>query len=519
MSEEKGIVDHVEESRSQTGTDTPKGETSTPTYDKEAEARLRRKIDWYIVPTVAIIYLFCFIDRANVGMSPTPLYPKSNPANTPTIGNARLAGFEEDLSMTGHDYNIVLSVFYISYIVFEIPSNIACKWIGPGYFLPFLTVMFGLCSVFTAFVQTMESAAGVRFVLGIFEAGMMPGISYYLSRWYRKAELAFRLSLYLVMAPLAGAFGGLLASGILTLDSVGHLKTWRMIFAVEGIITVGVGLIAFFTLTDRPETARWLTPEEKDLAIARVRSESEHAGVHEVLDKLDKTKLLRGIFNPVTLATSWIMLLACVTVQGLAFFLPTIVRTIIPNESTVQQQLRTVPPNIVGAISTLVIPWLSSRFDRRTLFFIVTPLFMMTGYIIFLATTTAHGNARYGATFLIGIGSFPIGVLCNAHAAVNVVSDTARASSIGTVVMMGNIGGLIATWSFLPFDGPNYPIGNGLNLATGASCLLTGVGMLVWSRWDNQRREKVDAYRVLDGMGARQVEDLEWRHPLFRWRL
>jgi sugar phosphate permease len=431
------------------------------------------------------------------------------------IGNARLAGLEEDLSMSGYDYNTVLSVFYISYIVFEIPSNIACKWLGPGWFLPGLTVAFGLCSVFTAFVHTTASAAGVRFVLGIFEAGMMPGITYYLSRWYRKAELAFRLSLYLVMAPLAGAFGGLLASGILTLDSFGGLKTWRMIFALEGIITVSVGLIAFVTLTDRPETARWLSAEEKDLATARLCSENEYAG-HEVLDKLDKTKIMRGIFNPVTIATSFIMLFTCVTVQGLAFFLPTIVRTIYPEKTTIEQQLQTVPPNIIGAFSTLLIPYLSSRFDRRVLFFIIVPFFMIAGYIVFLATE--HGRARYGATFLIAFGSFPIGVLTNAHAAVNVVSDTARASSIGTVVMMGNIGGLVATWSFLPFDGPNYPIGNGLNLATGASILVISVCMLLWSRLDNKRRDTVDEARVLDGLSAREIEDLDWRHPSFRWR-
>ncbi|KAL2830716.1 hypothetical protein BJY01DRAFT_226976 [Aspergillus pseudoustus] len=109
---------------------------------------------------------------------------------------------------------------------------------------------------------------------------------------------------------------------------------------------------------------------------------------------------------------------------------------------------------------------------------------MIAGYIVFLATE--HGRARYAATFLIAFGSFPIGVLTNAHAAVNVASDTARASSIGTVVMMGNIGGLFATWSFLPFDGPNYPIGNGLNLATGASILVVSVCMLLWSRLDNK---------------------------------
>lgn len=149
----------------------------------------------------------------------------------------------------------------------------------------------------------------------------MPGIAYYLSRWYRRSELAFRLSLYIVMAPLAGAFGGLLASGILKLSHFGGLHTWRMIFAIEGIITCGLSVISFFTLTDRPATARWLSQEEKDLAIARVKS--ERLGITEVLDGIDKPKLLRGILSPVTLATALIFLLNNITVQGLAFFAPT----------------------------------------------------------------------------------------------------------------------------------------------------------------------------------------------------
>ena len=110
---------------------------------------------------------------------------------------------------------------------------------------------------------------------------MIPGIAYYLSRWYRGSELTFRLSLYIVAAPLAGAFGGLLASAILSLDHFGSLHTWRMIFAIEGIITCGLALVSFFTLTDRPETARWLTPAEKDLAIARVKSERVSVDNHE----------------------------------------------------------------------------------------------------------------------------------------------------------------------------------------------------------------------------------------------
>jgi MFS family permease len=123
------------------------------------------------------------------------------------------------------------------------------------------------------------------------------------------------------MAPLAGAFGGLLASGILKLSHFGGLHTWRMIFAIEGIITCGLSVISFFTLTDRPATARWLSQEEKDLAIARVKS--ERLGITEVLDGIDKPKLLRGILSPVTLATALIFLLNNITVQGLAFFAPT----------------------------------------------------------------------------------------------------------------------------------------------------------------------------------------------------
>jgi MFS family permease len=211
----------------------------------------------------------------------------------------------------------------------------------------------------------------------MFEAGLLPGIAYYLSRWYRRSELAFRLSLYIVMAPLAGAFGGLLASGILKLDSFGSLHSWRIIFAIEGIITIGIAMVAFFTLTDRPETAKWLTQEEKDLAIARVKS--ERVGTTEVLDKLDMTKTLRGIFSPVTITTSFVFLLNNITVQGLGFFAPTIVKTIYPDASVISQQLHTVPPYVVGAFFTVLFPFLSWRFDHRLIFFVVCPPLMMTG--------------------------------------------------------------------------------------------------------------------------------------------
>ncbi|KAK4155594.1 major facilitator superfamily domain-containing protein [Chaetomidium leptoderma] len=487
----KAAVDHTEKGRVAAD---QLGESQVQ-FDPKAEARLRRKLDLYVIPTIALLYLFCFIDRAN-------------------IGNAKIAGLDKDLGLKGYDYNALLSVFYISYIVFEIPSNIMCKWVGPGWFIPAISLGFGVSSLLTAFVHNFAEAAGLRFVLGIFEAGMMPGIAYYLSRWYRRSELTFRLSLYIVMAPLAGAFGGLLASAILSLDHFGSLHGWRMIFAIEGIITIGLSLISFLTLTDRPETASWLTQEEKELAIARIKS--ERVATTEVLDRMDTKKLMKGILSPVTLATSFMFLLDNITVQGLAFFAPTIVRAIYPDKSTIMQQLFTVPPYVVGGLFTLILPLISWYLDRRQIVMIACTPMVIIGYSMFLGTT--NSTARYAATFLLSSSTFALGPLSNSQVSANVVSDTARSSAIGMNVMMGNIGGLIATWSYLPWDGPNYPIGNGLNLASCCGILFVTTATLFWMKWDNKKREGRSAEEELAGMSQQEIQDLDWKHPDFRWK-
>ncbi|KAF6827708.1 transporter C11D3.18C 4 [Colletotrichum musicola] len=464
-------------------------------FDPVAERKLRWKLDLYTIPTVALLYLFCFIDRAN-------------------IGNARIAGLDKDLNLKGYDYNIILSTFYVSYILFEIPATIACKWIGPGWFLPATSLAFGGVSIATAFVKTRAEICGVRFLLGIFEAAMLPGIAYYLSRWYKRAELTFRLSLYMISAPLAGAFGGLLASAILTLDSFGSLHRWRMIFAIEGIVTIILALIAFFTLTDRPETARWLTQEEKDLCIARVKA--ERVGTTEVVDKLDRRKLVLGMLNPVTLEISAIFLFNNITVQGLAFFLPTIVSSIYPTFSTVQKQLYSVPPYVVGAFFTVAFPGLSWYLDRRQVLIGLSAPMVMTGYIMFLASKVP--TVRYAATFLIASSAMVLGPMSNAHISANVLSDTARSSAIGLNVMFGNVGGLISTWSYLTWDAPDYHIGNGLNLACASMILVIAFAAWAWMKWDNRRREGRSVEEELAGMTEAEIQGLDWKHPAFRWR-
>lgn len=434
--------------------------------------------------------------------------------NLTFVGNAKIAGLEAELGFKGYNYNEIITFFYVSYVLFEIPANLLCKYMGPGYFLPLATVLFGIASLATGYANNYAQMAGIRFLLGIFEAGMLPGCAYYLSRWYRRSELAFRLALYIITAPLAGAFGGLLASAILKLDSFAGLHKWRMIFVIEGIITIALGLIAFLTLTDRPETARWLTKEEKELAIARVKS--ERVGQTAVLDKIDSKKLVRGIFSPITLSTAFIFLLNNITVQSFAFFLPTIVKTIFKSKSTIQQQLLTAPPYLVGAVFMIPFPLMSWRLDKRQIFLTLSAPLVMVGYLMFLVSEAS--SVRYAATFLIAASAFTNGAMCNAQVSANVVSDTARSAAIGANVMMGNIGGLISSWAFLPWDAPNYHIGNGLNLATASSILIVGLLTHIWMNYDNKRRDKRDVDEELRGLTQKEIEDLDWKHPGFRWK-
>ncbi|KAK5657148.1 hypothetical protein OQA88_3205 [Cercophora sp. LCS_1] len=495
MLDQKGPTGSITPSRSPDLSPAPRPKT-TPT--SPAERRLRTKIDLCLIPMVMLLYLMNFIDRTN-------------------IGNAKIAGMDTDLGMVGYDYNMILSAFYIGYIVFELPAVALCKAIGPGWFLPSTAFLFGVCSISTAFIHTVPQAGAIRFLLGVFEAGMLPGSAYYLSRWYRRAELTFRISLYIVTAPLAGAFGGLLAGAILGLPRIGSVTSWRMIFLVEGIVTMGLALIAFAVLPNGPETARWLTAEERELAVERLRAERavHSTGASPLVDKMNRVRFMRGIANPVTMSTAVVFLFDAITVQALAFFLPTIVRTIYPTETVVRQQLYTAPPYLVGVVLTVGLSWISWKVDRRQVFIVASAPLVMAGYAMFLGSRDP--KVRYAATFLAS-SSFTLGALTNAQVSANVVSDTARSAAIGMNSLFAHLGGLVGTWAFLQWDAPHFPIGNGLNLATSTTLLLISSATLVWMKRDNRARDQRADREEEAGQSltADEVQDLDWKHPAFR---
>lgn len=359
----------------------------------------------------------------------------------------------------------------------------------------------------------------------------MPGLVLYLSRWFRQSELTFRISLFIVSGSLAGAFGGLLASAILSISKMGSLHTWRLIFVIEGkksffktlkaivnlilgMATCVLGIACFFILPNGPSTARWLSSEEKGYAMKRVRSERT-SSEDELVDKFNWTKLARGIFNPVVFTTSVIFLLNSVTVQGASFFLPTLVATIFPDQGVRTKQLLTVPPYILGAISCVGASYASWRMNKRGVFLIGLAFFSVIGYSLFLASHDP--KVRYGAIFLPFFGIYTYGALTNSHVSANVVTETAKSSAIGFNVMFGSIGGLASTWAFVSSDAPYYNIGTGLNLAAQASIIFVASGLYWWIVRDNKRRQRVDSTAVLAGLETSEIRNLDWKHPDFRW--
>lgn len=438
--------------------------------------------------------------------------------NRANVGNARIAGLEKDLGMNprSYDFNILITAFYAAYAAFEIPSTTLTKILGPGRWIPAMTFLFGLLSLANAFVTNFAGAIAVRFLLGVAEAGMLPSIAYYLSRWYKKDELVFRLGMYLVTAPSAGAFGGLLASGILKIPHMGSVKSWEMIFLVEGLITIVMAIIGYFTLTDSIHTARWLSDDEK--AFLQARLKSELVGQKQLVDKTHKKLIWKGITSTTSLCCAFMFLFDNIAVQGTAVFLPSVVRSIFPapKHTVIDQQLLTVPPNIAGAIATLVFAYASAKFRVRSVFVIAGSLVMVIGYAMFVGSSNLY--VRYAASFFATSGAFTQGALLPAYAAVNANNDSERTGAIAVTVFFGNIGGLISCWTYLNKYAPNYLPGNALNLAGGIIMAITCLALVTWQRWENSQRDAGKRDWKLDGLTEDQIDLLGSDHPHFRLR-
>ncbi|KAJ8695356.1 hypothetical protein PTI98_007960 [Pleurotus ostreatus] len=394
--------------------------TSADEIDPVAEKLLRRKLDWILLPLFTVVYCTNFVDRT-------------------AIGNARIAGLEKDLGMKGFDYNISLTIFYIFYIAAEIPSNLALKRFGSMWLAAMIT-SFGIVSIGTAFVKSYTGLIITRVFLGIAEGGTLPGLTYIMSRYYRRSELVLRVGIFFgISPPLAGAFGGLLASGLLSVGDFGMVTSWRKVFFIEGIITTGFGLLCFLIIPTDPQRTRIFTPAERALALARI--DADQAVRTNGRKESTTLRLVWRSFNINTMICTVAYVMINISFQGLSLFMPTVVATL-GHFTVVESQLRTVPPYLVGAVWAVVVTYVSFRVRKRGIPIIFSCLLVVLGYALAVGTKNSH--ARYAACFLSIAGASPTGPLLITWGTDNAAPDTIRAVTTAIIPGVGALGSIIA---------------------------------------------------------------------------
>lgn len=206
-----------------------------------------RKIDRKVVPMLFLMFFAAFLDRVG-------------------IGNALTFSLPKDLNLQGNQINTVLTIFFVPYVVFEIPSNLVLKKVKPHNWLTFCIVSFGFVMLAQGWVQNYGGIITTRFLLGLFECGIFPGSFYLLSFWYAREEAQKRFTIYWCSVLVAISVGGLIATGIAKLDGHRGLANWRWIFIIEGIITIVIGIAAWFFVVDFPDQANFFDRRGESMA-------------------------------------------------------------------------------------------------------------------------------------------------------------------------------------------------------------------------------------------------------------
>ncbi|KAI5298850.1 hypothetical protein KEM55_002851, partial [Ascosphaera atra] len=215
--------------------------------------------------------------------SPQPKSKFSGSGAEETAGHGLLA---QDLDIVeGMKYNTALTIFFVPYILAEVPSNILMKKLKPNVWLSGCMFLFGLVTCLQGLVQNWGGLMATRFFLGMFESGMFPGCFYLMGTWYSRAEAQKRFSFFFCSTTLAGAFGGLLASAIGLLQGQRGYNGWRWVFIIEGAATAVIGIILYFLIPGFPEEVKWLKDDQKDFLRAKLARDVGKAG-HEESIKL-----------------------------------------------------------------------------------------------------------------------------------------------------------------------------------------------------------------------------------------
>ncbi|GAQ47408.1 hypothetical protein AtubIFM55763_009997 [Aspergillus tubingensis] len=435
-------------------------------YDAEfartIEHGLLRKIDRRILPLVLLIYLFNYLDRNS-------------------ITQARVYGLQEDTHLKGAEYQTVISIFSVGYILMQIPSTMLMTKFRPSVYQPLCMIVWALVSGCTAATNNVGSIMAVRFLLGFVEAPFFPGAIYFLSCWYTKKELGVRTALLVSGILLSNAFAGLISAGILTgMSHATHLASWRWLFIIEGLATIVIAVTAMAFLPDFPATTKWLTEAERVVAQARLATD---AGSETTLDE-GKVPLSRAIVWAAKDVRTWVfacMQLATTATISFSHFFPTLIKDIgFTNNTTVL--LLTSPPYVVGFFWAVGWGWWADRRQIRSVPAGISQSVAIIATVLLIAVPEYLKWARYAFTFLACCGTYGVYATTYAWLSSTIVQPPAkRAAAIGMANTCANIASLFANYFWLDQYGPTYRVSWGCILAfecLGMGCILILRGLL-----------------------------------------
>ncbi|KAI0356827.1 MFS general substrate transporter [Trametes cingulata] len=373
------------------------------------------------------------------------------------IGNAKLQGLTTQLGLTGEKYNIALAMYFVSYTVFTVPSNLVIKKLRPSKWLPGIMLIYGIVATLMGLVKTYPELVVVRTILGMAEAGLPPGVFYYITMWYPRHMVQYRIGLFWGGATFAGAFSGLLAFGISFMSGTGGLLGWSWIFIIEGLIGVVIAFTAFFVLYDFPDTASFLTPQERSYVVNRLKYDNSSVGEEE---HFEWRQLWETVFDWRVLVCCLINMSVIAPVFGITLFLPSIINGF--GFDTVTSQLLSIPPYVLATVTVIVWSKWSDILKMRSPFIFAGLLLGLVGFAINAANVSI--GAKYFGTFLAVTGSyagFPGNISWLGN---NTVGQYRRAVAIAMQVTFANVGGTIACNIYRERDAPRYLLGHGIEL-------------------------------------------------------
>jgi ACS family tartrate transporter-like MFS transporter len=325
------------------------GPTSAP------ELTALPKVTRRLLPFLFVLYVVCFLDRVNLGFAALQM--------------------NRDLGFSPAVYGFGAGIFFLGYVLFEVPSNLVLARVGARRWIARIMITWGLIAAAMMFIRGPLSLYALRFLLGAAEAGFFPGMIYYLSRWYPAAERARAIARFMVAIPVSGIVGGPISGALLGLNGRLGLAGWQWLFFLEGLPAVLLGFVVLTFLTDGPEVATWLTPSEREWLSARLSAERNECERRHGL----------GVVQALTNGTVWqlgalILLSNAFGVYVLGLWLPQIVRSL-GGMSDLAVGIVTAVPNLVAAISMVLVGAHSDRSGERLLHIAAVATVAAVGFV------------------------------------------------------------------------------------------------------------------------------------------